>query len=72
MRQLHAVGTPEGEAAVALASAIDSGKSLMALPAMVKELRAVLDVLRERAQEGSVDSVTDAQAAVAEKLRLVR
>lgn len=43
------VDTPEGQDALALAAAIDSGRSLMALPAMVKEKRATLDALRDRA-----------------------
>lgn len=48
LEQLGALETPEGQAAVALAAAIDSGRSLMAIPAMVTVLRATLDALRER------------------------
>lgn len=48
LERLNASDTPEGQAALALAAAVDSGRSLMAAPAMVKELRATLDALREQ------------------------
>jgi hypothetical protein len=62
---LGALSTPEGQAAVALAAAIDSGRALMAAPAMVKELRATLDELRERAPKvkDSVDEFSARRAA---------
>lgn len=62
---LGALRTPEGQAAVALAAAIDSGRALMAAPAMVKELRATLDELRERAPKvkDSVDEFSARRAA---------
>ena len=48
LRKLGVVSTPEGQAALALARAIDSGRSLMALPAMVDRLHAVMQGLRDR------------------------
>jgi len=57
---MNATDTPEGQAALALAAAIDSGRSLMAAPAMVKELRSTLQALRERTPkaEDGVDDFT--------------
>jgi hypothetical protein len=46
--RLRATDTPEGQSAMALAAAIDSGRSLMALPAMTDALARRLDELRER------------------------
>lgn len=65
LEQLSALDTPEGQAALALAAAVDSGRSLMAAPAMVKELRATLDALRERTPKtgDSVDEFTARRAA---------
>ena len=65
LADLNAVETPEGQAALALASAIDSGRSLMAAPAMVKELRATLQALRDRTPKAkdSVDDFTARRAA---------
>lgn len=62
---LKAVGTVEGQSALALAAAIDSGRSLMAAPAMVKELRATMQAIRERTPkaEDSVDEFSAARAA---------
>jgi hypothetical protein len=48
LERLGASATPEGQACLALAAAVDSGRALMAAPAMVKELRATLDAIRER------------------------
>jgi hypothetical protein len=48
LTKVDALGSPEGQACLALAAAIDSGRSLMALPAMVTSLRATLTALRER------------------------
>lgn len=47
LKAMDAIGKPEGQSALALAKAIDTGRSLMAAPAMVKELRATLESLRE-------------------------
>lgn len=60
LEELGAVDTPEGQAAIALAAAIDSGRALMAAPAMVKELRSTLESLRERTPkaEDDVDEFT--------------
>lgn len=58
LESLSAINTPEGQSALALAAAIDSGRSLMAAPAMVKELRATLQALRERTPKAK-DSVDD-------------
>lgn len=65
LQSMGAVGTPEGQSALALAAAIDSGRSLMAAPAMVKELRATLQSLRERTPKAkdSVDDFTARRAA---------
>lgn len=65
LEELGAVDTPEGQAAIALAAAIDSGRALMAAPAMVKELRSTLDALRERTPkaEDDVDDFTARRAA---------
>jgi len=65
LETLGTVGTPEGQSALALAAAIDSGRSLMAAPAMVKELRATLQALRERTPrvEDSVDVFAARRAA---------
>ena len=65
LETLNAVQTPEGQSALALASAIDSGRSLMAAPAMVKELRATLQALRDRTPkaEDSVDEFSAKRAA---------
>lgn len=60
LQELNAAETADGQAALALAAAIDSGRSLMAVPAMVKELRATLQALRERTPkaEDGVDDFT--------------
>lgn len=65
LEALAQLESPEGQAALALAAAIDSGTSLMAVPAMVKELRATLDALREitpKAEDG-VDEFSARRAA---------
>jgi hypothetical protein len=62
LESLNAVETPDGQAALALAAAIDSGRSLMAAPAMVKELRATLAAVEERAPKAG-DSVDEFTAA---------
>ena len=61
LEALGAVNTVEGQSALALAAAVDSGRSLMAAPAMVKELRATMDALRERTPKAK-DSVDDFSA----------
>lgn len=61
LQRLGAADGVEGQAALALAAAIDSGRSLMAAPAMVKELRATLDVLRDRIPKA--EDTTDEFAA---------
>lgn len=61
LESLNALSTPEGQSALALATAIDSGRALMAAPAMVKELRATLQALRERTPKAE-DSVDDFSA----------
>jgi hypothetical protein len=58
LEALGAVQTSEGQSALALAAAIDSGRSLMAVPAMVKELRSTMDALRERTPKAE-DGVDD-------------
>jgi hypothetical protein len=65
LEQLKALGTVEGQSALALAAAIDSGRSLMAAPAMVKELRATMQAIRERTPkaEDSVDEFSAKRAA---------
>jgi hypothetical protein len=65
LETMRAVETAEGQAALALAAGIDSGRALMAVPAMVKELRATLDALRERAPKtkDSVDEFSARRAA---------
>lgn len=62
---MSAVDTVEGQSALALAAAIDSGRSLMAAPAMVKELRSTMQALRERTPKAkdSVDDFTARRAA---------
>jgi hypothetical protein len=62
---LKAVDTVEGQSALALAEAIDSGRSLMAAPAMVKELRATMQALRDRTPkaEDSVDEFAERRRA---------
>ena len=64
LRKLKATRTPEGQAALALAASIDSGRSLMAQPAMVKALRDTLDALRDRTPkaEDGVDEFTKRRA----------
>lgn len=61
LERLGAVETVEGQAALCLARAIASGQSLMAAPAMVKELRATLEVLRERTPKAK-DGIDDIAA----------
>lgn len=63
--RLSALESPEGQACLALAAAVDSGRSLMALPAMVTALRAALDALRERQPkaEDTTDEFTARRAA---------
>jgi hypothetical protein len=61
LQQLNALDTVEGQCALSLARAIDSGRALMAAPSMVKELRATLDVLRERTPKAK-DTVDDFSA----------
>ena len=65
LERLNGLNRPEGQAALALARAVDSGKSLMASPAMVKELRATLDVLREAAPKvkDGIDDIAARRAA---------
>lgn len=65
LERLSALESPEGQAALALAEAIDSGRALMAQPAMVKELRSTLAELRERApkKKDSVDEFSARRAA---------
>jgi hypothetical protein len=65
LTELGSLDTPEGQACLALADAIDSGRALMAAPAMVKELRSTLDALRERAPKvkDSVDEFSARRAA---------
>jgi hypothetical protein len=65
LQRLRAFDTPEGQAALALAAGIDSGRALMALPAMTRELRATLTEIRERAPKSgdSVDEFTAKRAA---------
>lgn len=65
LADLGQLDSPEGQACVALAAAIDSGRALMAAPAMVKEHRATLDALRERSPkvEDSVDEFSAKRAA---------
>jgi hypothetical protein len=58
LQALNAVDTAEGQAALALAAAVDSGRSLMAAPAMVRELRSTLQSLRERSPKAE-DGVDD-------------
>jgi hypothetical protein len=58
LEALNAVDTAEGQAALALAAAVDSGRSLMAAPAMVRELRSTLQSLRERSPKAE-DGVDD-------------
>lgn len=62
---LDQLQSPEGQGALALAAALDSGRALMAAPAMLKELRATLDVLRERKPKvgDSVDEFAARRAA---------
>lgn len=57
LERLGMLASPEGQGALALAAALDSGRSLMAAPAMLKELRATLDALRERTPKAK--DVTD-------------
>jgi hypothetical protein len=61
LEAMNAVDTAEGQGALALAAALDSGRSLMAAPAMLKELRATLQALRERTPKAK-DSVDDESA----------
>jgi hypothetical protein len=61
LEAMNAVDTAEGQGALALAAALDSGRSLMAAPAMLKELRATLQALRERTPKAK-DSVDDFSA----------
>jgi hypothetical protein len=65
LEALRAVETVEGQSALALAAAVDSGRSLMAAPAMVKELRATMQAIRERTPkaEDSVDEFSAKRAA---------
>lgn len=65
LERLRALDTVEGQSALALARAIDSGRSVMAAAATVKELRATMDVLRERTPkvEDTVDDFTARRAA---------
>ena len=58
LKRLGLTATPEGQAALALARAIDSQRSLMALPAMVARLAETLEMLRNREAKGS-DSVDE-------------
>lgn len=58
LAELGQLASPEGQAALALAAAVDSGRSLMALPAMVKELRSTLDALAEKSPK-ALDSVDE-------------
>ena len=67
LEALGAISLPEGQAALALARAVDSGKSLMAAPAMVKELRATLDGLREKTPQAK-DGIDDIAARRAARL----
>lgn len=65
LESLKALDRPEAQAALALARAVDSGKSLMAAPAMVKELRASLAVLRDAAPKvkDGIDDIAARRAA---------
>jgi hypothetical protein len=65
LETLSALDTVEGQSALALAAAVDSGRSLMAAPAMVKELRATMQAIRERTPkaEDSVDEFSAKRAA---------
>jgi hypothetical protein len=67
LQKLGARDTVEGQSALALAAAIDSGRALMAAPSMVKELRATLEVLRERTPKAK-DTVDDFSARRAARL----
>ena len=65
LERLDAVSTPEGQAALALARAIDSGRSLMALPAMTKQLSELMTGIRsrERRESDSVDELRERREA---------
>jgi hypothetical protein len=67
LTKLNALDSVEGQSALALAAAIDSGRALMAAPSMVKELRSTLDVLRERTPKAK-DTVDDFSARRAARL----
>lgn len=63
--RLDALDSPEGQACIALAAAVDSGRALMAVPAMVKELRATLGALRDNVPKArdTTDEFTAAREA---------
>lgn len=61
---MKAADTPEGQSALRLAEALDSGTALVAAPAMAKQLLAVLDVLRDRRPvvKSDLDKIRDRRA----------
>lgn len=67
LTDLGVLEEPEGQAALALAAAIDSGRALMAAPAMVTVLAATLERLRERTPKSK--DATDEFAARREARR---
>jgi hypothetical protein len=66
LKALGASDSPEGQIALTMARALDSGRSLMAAPAMAKQLEATLDKIRSRAPKQG-DAVDDVLAAAREK-----
>jgi hypothetical protein len=65
LERLKVLDTVEGQAALRLAEALDSGRSIMAAAATVKELRSTMDVLRDRTPKAkdSVDEFSARRAA---------
>lgn len=65
LERLGMLDSPEGQGALAMAAALDSGRSLMAAPAMLTALRAAMDALRERTPKAKdrTDEFTARRAA---------